>query len=274
MTTLSVGSAGHRELYCRTFVESHISFDPAAIAWPELEGAERERLTMLPFWVEAVATERITARTVQRAALSEKDPILRQAIAMQGEEEGRHAALLRGLTHRYGISLPPESPLPAEREGDWDFLYAGYGECFDSFFAFGLFEIARRSGYFPPALVDIFDPIMQEEARHVLFFVNWLADRRTRLPLWRRPFDRLRLGIILCLQVWSRIKTAAGLGRKHENFTLRGHQAIDMALKPARFLEICLEQNQRRFAIYDPRLRRPNLLPRMAKFLVFCLPKG
>ncbi len=102
-------------------------------------------------------------------------PAWREAIGRNGWEEGRHKEVLSNLVASYGIALAPEPPdqLPADPE--WGYLVTGYSECIDSFFAFGLFEVARQSGYFPKALVDTFEPVIQEEARHILLFANWLG---------------------------------------------------------------------------------------------------
>lgn len=169
------------------------------------------------------------------------------------------------LTDHYGIAVPyqPEPQLPADVE--WAFLRTGYGECFDSFFAFGLFAIARDSGFFSPALVELFEPIMQEEARHILFFVNWVAYSRAQKSLWQRPRHLWRCVLGIGVQVWSRVQTAHGIGT--ENFTLKGHQSINTSLSPRNFLEQCLREYERRLGRYDARLLRPRLAPTIAQAL-------
>jgi hypothetical protein len=272
-----IGSAEHRRRLARFFVDTHIDFDPDSIAWPELGESERARLAKLPFWQEAVSTESETSRKVAAAAQLESDAQLRRAIELQGFEENRHARLLAALTAHYRIPIqspPPFQPGSAET----DFLLAGLGECFDSFFAFGLIAIAGESGYFTPGLIEIFEPVVQEEARHILFFVNWVKYRRSQLPWWQRPVFRLRCGWLILRQIASRVKTARTMGGDTastgtaDNFTMSAHQELGSNLTLHGLLGRCLAENARRMAPYDRRLLRPRLVPTLARLFYRILP--
>jgi hypothetical protein len=271
---VEIGSLEHREVLARFFLDTHVHYVPETIRWPVLTGDALLKLTRLPFWSEAVATEDVTSRTVTAAVALEADPQIRKAIELQGVEEQRHARLIAALTSHYGIHVDPPPPFEP-RSLEQDFLFAGFGECFDSFFSFGLFAIARESGYFSPELVAIFEPVIQEEARHILFFVNWVKYRRSQLTLWKRPFYRLRCAWILVNQVASRVKTARAMdtgGGSAENFTLSAHQDLGGDVTLHRLLEVCLKENERRMAPYDARLRRPRLVPSLARLMYRILP--
>jgi hypothetical protein len=277
---LEVGSDEHRRLLGQFFLDTHVEYVPEQMQWPALSQAELARLRSLPFWQEAVSTENVTSNTVAAAAALEPDPLVRKAIEMQGLEEMRHARLLVALTAHYRIAIE-SPPRFTPRSLESDFLFAGFGECFDSFFAFGLFALARESGFFPPALVTVFEPVMQEEARHILFFVNWVKYRRARLPWWRRPLFRLRCAWIILRQVASRVRTARSLGQPQpagaassENFTLTAHQDLGAQVTLHRLLELCLTENERRMAEYDARLRRPRLVPGIAQAIFRLVPSG
>ena len=265
MGTLVVGSDEHKRLFCRTFIDTHDGYKPADIVWPEIEPESRDRLLSLPIWDEAVNTERETAEKVQRMAGAEPDPLVREAIALQGFEEGRHAALLDMLTQHVGIPVARRAAPPDCTDPTWSFIRTEYGECFDAFFAFGLFALARDSGFFPPPLVKLFDPIMQEEARHVLFFVNWIAYRRKRLPIDQRWLLDVRRAFAVSLQVLSRIRTAFDLGgTEQDNFAMKSHGSLgDFSIRA--FLETCVQENERRLGIYDPQLLQPRFAPRLAR---------
>ena len=265
MGMLIVGSDEHKRLFCRTFIDTHDDYKPADIVWPELEPESRARLLSLPIWDEAVNTERETAEKVQRMAGAEPDPLMREAIALQGFEEGRHAALLDMLTRHFGIPVAHRAAPPDDTDPTWSFIRTEYGECFDAFFAFGLFALARDSGFFPPPLVTLFDPVMQEEARHVLFFVNWIAYRRHRLPLDRRCLLDFRRALAVSLQVLSRVRTALDLGgTEQDNFAMNSHGSLgDFSVRA--FLQTCLRENERRLGIYDPQLLQPRFAPRLAR---------
>jgi len=263
---LVVGSQEHKELFCRFFLETHVPFDPATIDWPALDEDSLKRLHSLPVWSEAIATERLATCTIETWAPFETDPLIRQAVALQGYEEARHAATVQGLITHYGIAIPTLPPAQSPVDPEWAFLRLGYSECFDAFFTFALFAIARDSGFFPDVLVDRFEPVMQEEARHILFFVNWEAYCRARSPLWQRPTHVWRGTLGRVLQVWHRAHSALRV-RGDKNFTMTGHQAITTDITPRRFLELCLAENTRRLGRYDARLLRPRLVPGIARAL-------
>ena len=127
--------------------------------------------------------------------------------------------------------LAPEPAYAEPRDPEWAYLVTGFSECIDSFFAFGLFELAQAVGLFPPELVDTFEPVIQEEARHILLFANWLAWHRRRLPLWRRPWFELRVAAVWAFLVWERIGIARGVSGGNDkapdnNFTLNGSKAV------------------------------------------------
>jgi hypothetical protein len=280
-----VGSAEHRRALAQFFRDTHIEYDPDKVDWPVLGEAERTRLAALPFWQEAVSTENETSGKVTAAAQLEPDAKVREAIELQGYEERRHARLLAALTAHYRVPIqtpPPFQPAAGERSIENDFLIAGFGECFDSFFAFGLMAIARDSGYFTPELIATFEPVVQEEARHILFFVNWVKYRRAQLPWWKRPAFRLRCAWLILQQVASRVKTARTLGGgdnnnetgSADNFTMSAHQEVGSDVTLHGLLGRCISENERRMAPYDPRLLRPRLVPTLARLLYRVLPSS
>src|SRR5260370_15372807 len=111
-----------------------------------------------------------------------EDTLLRRAVELDGFEDGRHKEVLSNLVEAYGIRLAPEPEYRRPRDPEWAFMVTGFSECIDSFFAFGLFALGKRSAFFPPPLVDTFEPVMQEEGRPILFFVNWGACHQRKLP--------------------------------------------------------------------------------------------
>ncbi len=203
------GSARHLAMFSRVMLDTFNPYRPAVIPWPTLDDEARARLISLPIWNIAVQTEGRARLRVLSYSRTIEDDTLRDAFELMGFEEGRHKEVLAHLVAAYGIALEPEPEYVAPRDPEWAFMVTGYSECIDSFFAFGLFELARRSGYFPQALVETFEPVIQEEARHILFFTNWIAWHKANMPLWRRPWFLLKT-----LGVWSfLIRERIGLAR-------------------------------------------------------------
>ena len=261
------GSEQHKNLFCRTLLSTFDPYKPAVIDWPALAPDARDRLTGLPIWDIAVQTEGKAGLRVATYGDTVSDPLLTQAVALNAFEERRHKHVLHNMVQAYGIRLAPEPHYAKPRDPEWAFMVTGYSECIDSFFAFGLFETARRSGFFPDELVETFEPVMREEGRHILFFVNWVAWHRRNMPFWRRPWFALKIAAVWAFLIWERIGIArdVGGGPQDNNFTINGAKELGVDISIAELMDTCLAENERRLGIYDMRLLRPTFVPRMVR---------
>ena len=52
-----IGSLEHRDLFCRTFIETHRPFEPEDLPWPRLEARYVDLLRAFPFWSFARSME-------------------------------------------------------------------------------------------------------------------------------------------------------------------------------------------------------------------------
>ena len=249
------------------------AYKPAIIEWPTLEPDALKRITELPFWDVAVQTEGFASIRVQSFANTLTDTLLKEAVALNAFEEARHKHVLEHMIRAYNIKLQPEPDYKADKDPEWSFLRTGYGECFDSFFAFGLFEMAKRSGFFPAALVDTFEPVIREEGRHILFFVNWVAWQAANKSFPGRIFFRIRCIAALIINAFGRLDIAGSAAGGSDNFVAAGGQNFAADFNIREFLELCLSEDARRMAPYDARLLRPVLMPTMIKFVLNFIPK-
>jgi len=269
------GSLAHKTLFCKTFIETHRRFEPSELPWPDIDETSIDRLRSIPFWSVALAAERNAGRMVSAYAQTIDDPLIREALAMQGVEEARHARLLDVMLHTYGVSVA-EKPLPPLDATERAFLDFGYEECIDSFFGFGIFGLARQIQLFVPELTGIFELVLLEEARHVTFFVNWIAYERIRRGRGAPAFAALATGLGY-LRAVKRIVTTfapgAAQGEKTQGvgFGAEGAFALFSDVTWRDFLRSCVEENDRYMAAMPAELRTPTVLPKMAR-LALALP--
>jgi hypothetical protein len=231
-----------------------------------LDDAALGRMRTVPFWQEVLHTERRAGAIVRAFAATVSEPLVRDAIDLQGVEEERHAQLLAVMIRRYGLPAEERELEPLGPDLHVAFTDFGYGECLDSFLGFGAFKIARQSEFLPDSLFEIFDTLMLEETRHIVFFINWMAWQEATLGRgagWRRALVSTRyygrairrlVGTIRRGQKENDGKdfSATQAGVFLDGFTFR------------RFVEECYAENARRMADFHSDLLRPRFLPSLA----------
>jgi hypothetical protein len=265
---MKIGSEEHKERFCRHFLATHCRFDPETLAWPDLDEAALERLRAIPFWQEVLYTERRAGAIVTAYAATIADPLVREAVALQGLEEARHAELLRVMIHRYGIAAE-ERPLDEPSSSDRRRAFAdfGYGECLDSFLGFGVFKIARRSGFLPEPLFEIFDMLMREETRHIVFFVNWMAWDQAARGRGVRSLRAIAAAAYYSRAIGRLVGTIRRGQRANDGKDFSATQAsvfLD-AFTFRSFVQECYAEHDRRMGEFASDLLRPRFLPTLAR---------
>jgi len=178
--TVRVGSEAHKDLFCRSFIQSHRRFEAEQLPWPDLDPESLARVQRVPFWQEVLHTEMRAIDIIDAFTRTVPDPMIREAIDLMGYEEKRHGRLVQVLIDRYGIEVQAEAMQPLPHDVERTFIAFGYGECVDAFLGFGLFNIARQAKFLPDEMFDILDVLMYEETRHIILFTNWMAYREAQ----------------------------------------------------------------------------------------------
>jgi hypothetical protein len=263
---MRIGTEEHKQRFCRQFIETHQRFDPEKLSWPELDEAALARMRGVPFWQEVLHTERRAGAIVRAFAETITDPLVREAVDLEGIEEDRHAQLLAVMIRRYGLPAE-EQPLEAiDPDLHTAFADFGYGECIDSFLGFGVFKIARQSAFLPEKLFTIFDTLMLEETRHIVFFVNWMAWQeasRGRGAAWWRALVSARYYLRAIRRLVGTIRQGQKANDGKDFSATQASVFLD-GFTFRRFVEECYTENARRMADFETDLLRPKFLPSLA----------
>lgn len=270
VNAMRIGSEEHKELFCRSFLSSHIPYDPPELPWPELTEPELARLRGIPVWTMALQTELNAGAMVNGFAESQTDSLIRQAIRLQGYEEDRHARMIATLSQRYGLDARPTEPTlhPGRRQ----FIDFGYEECLDSFLGFGVFRLAREVQFLPDSLISLFARVMIEEARHIVFFVNWIAYERTRRGYGTPALQAFPTALGYVRAIMKNAGRTKAVDQKELGFAAVGE--VFSGLSFTSFLRACLDANDDYMAAFDPRLLRPRVVPSVARFVLMLAGKG
>jgi hypothetical protein len=264
---MKIGSLEHRDAFCSHFTQTYVEYDPKALPWPVLDAAALHRLQGVPFWEEVFYTERRAGAIVAAFTQTVSDPVLKEALALQGEEETRHANLIRVMIDRYGLDAPERPMEDLGSDIETRFKDFGFGECLDSFLGFGLFKIAWQAEFLPREMLQIFETLMFEETRHIVFFINWMAYTEAQ-----RGWVARTVSPLTSLRYYLRaLRRMAGLAQRSKqlndgkNFAATQVSMFLDGFNFRTFLEDCYAENSRRMSFFEPELLRPSFLPQLAE---------
>ena len=267
---MQIGSEAHKELFVQSFFDGHRRYEPADLAWPELDDDATSLLRSLPFWTHARQFESSAGPMILTFADRISDKRIREALELQAYEEQRHASIVEHMIERYGLSADPYEAEAIPDPLD-EFCQFGFEECLDSFGAFGLFKLARDSRLLPEAIFEIFENVMREESQHMVFFINWFAHQQVERGALGRALRGPKALWHYARALWAVADLVRDDGDEGADFIVTGAQAFVDDLTPRLVLEACLSENERRLAGFDRRLVVPRLVPGLARVALAAL---
>ncbi|MGH7327883.1 MAG: hypothetical protein ACREJX_05990, partial [Polyangiaceae bacterium] len=150
------------------------------------------------------------------------------------------------------------------------FVHFGYCDCLDSFLGFGAFRLARELEFLPESLISIFTRILWEEARHIVFFVNWIAYERVQRGYGSALMQAAATAIGYIRAVIDRILS----GRRLPG---NGGDAEPIGFPPVSLVQLltaALRENEQLMIRFDERLLRPRVMPVIARAIVDAVSAG
>jgi hypothetical protein len=258
---MRIGSTEHKELFCRSFIASHEAYEPRELPWPQLDDASLALLRSVPIWSMALQVEVNAGATLEKFASTQSDPLIQQALRLQGYEEDRHGRMLATMVERYGLDGTAEPAAPYG--GRQAFIDFGYNECLDSFAGFGVFRIAREVNFVPAALTSLFARVLYEEARHIVFFVNWITYERCVRGYGAPPLQVIPTAIGYVRALKKTLGRAGSTNTSDKGMAAAGDLFEGLTLQ--KFIQAALDENDMHMSTFDERLLRPRVVPTLAR---------
>jgi hypothetical protein len=258
---MNIGSYEFKKRFCQCLIESHIP-GSLGIQWPTLEPSLIERIQNLSLWGECLLAQHHAAQIVCAFAQTLKDPMVKEAVMLQGEEQKRLVAIIQSFLKTYSIPSPTLPVVTISKNLEAAFIEVGYRNALDCFWMDGLREAAHQTKFIPDELDEHFGQLFAEQTRHTVFLVNWMAYQKAKLnkrwgtwstvpALWNRS------------GMFVRLMTAFGAKDEDERpIAMRWM----MRFSPEMFLTLCLATQQKRMQIFDAELLRPQLSVNVAAF--------
>jgi hypothetical protein len=263
---MQLGSYEHRQLFCQALTDHHIKYDLDQVLWPQLADRDLQRLREIPFWSSVLQQKRQMALIASAVAAQTKPTRLKGATLLLAQEANRQVQLIEQMMAFYQIPKlnVPARPLPGDLIPV--LMDLAFDQYLDAFVLWGWFALAQEQQYLPEALLEVWELILDEDARHSVFFANWRAGEGFSIGnSWRR----LR-------SLWQHSVQFLGLfdrfGRQIEDATLpKTASTTDIfmgQLTAEQLLTYCLAAHEQRLAGVKPPLVKPKLAPELTQLLL------